>query len=129
EIMEAFINGISYYLPETVLDNSTLSSMFPEWSVEKIAQKTGIISRHLANENELSSDMAVKALEKLIREYEIDKQSIDYLILCTQTPDYVLPTTACIVQNKVKISKNCGAIDINLGCSGYIYGLGLAKGL
>lgn len=127
--MEAFINGISYYLPEKVLDNSTLSSMFPEWSVEKIAQKTGILSRHIADDNESSSDMALKALEKLIKEYGIDKQSIDYLILCTQTPDYMLPTTACIIQNKANLSKNCGAIDINLGCSGYVYGLGLAKGL
>ncbi|MBJ2126452.1 3-oxoacyl-ACP synthase III family protein [Flavobacterium sp. IB48] len=127
--MEAFINGISHYLPEKVLDNSELSSMFPEWSVEKISQKTGIVSRHIADEDESSSDMAIKALENFIHDYNFDKSRIDYLILCTQTPDYLLPTTACIIQDKAGLSKKCGAIDVNLGCSGYIYGLGLAKGL
>ena len=73
--------------------------------------------------------MAIAALNKLIYEFEIDKKAIDYLILCTQSPDFSLPTTACIIQDKVGLPKTCGALDINLGCSGYIYGLGLAKGL
>jgi len=128
-MMEAYINGISYYLPEKELTNKELSDMYPEWSVDKISQKTGIYSRHIADKEEFVSDMAIAALNKLISEFEIDKQTIDYLILCTQSPDFSLPTTACIIQDKVGLPKTCGALDINLGCSGYIYGLGLAKGL
>ncbi len=127
--MEAYINGISYYLPEKELENNELSEMYPEWSVDKISEKTGIYSRHITAQDEYSSDMALIVLNKLIFDFQLDKKSIDYLILCTQTPDYLLPTTACIIQDKAALPIECGAIDINLGCSGYIYGLGLAKGL
>jgi 3-oxoacyl-[acyl-carrier-protein] synthase-3 len=127
--MKAYINGISYYLPSTILDNNQLSREFPEWSVDKISQKTGIYKRHISEKNEFSSDMALKVIEKLLIEYNIDKASIDYLLFCTQSPDYLLPTTACIIQEKAGLTKISGALDFNLGCSGYIYGLGLAKGL
>jgi 3-oxoacyl-[acyl-carrier-protein] synthase-3 len=73
--------------------------------------------------------MAVKAAEKLFEEFSIDKNTIDFIMLCTQSPDYFLPTTACLIQNKLGIPTSAGAIDFNLGCSGYVYGLSLAKGL
>ncbi len=73
--------------------------------------------------------MAVKVIQNLAEEHKVDLSEIDYFILCTQSPDYQLPTTACIVQNKVGLNKQCGAIDINQGCSGYIYGLSLASSL
>jgi 3-oxoacyl-[acyl-carrier-protein] synthase-3 len=125
----AYINGISYYLPKDVLDNAALSQMHPEWSVEKISEKTGIYERHIAAKDEFSSDMAVSAMETFFAEHNIDKTKIDFLLFCTQTPDYLLPTTACILQDKVGLPKTAGALDFNLGCSGYIYGLGLARGL
>lgn len=127
--MSAYINGISYYLPDKVLDNNELADLYPEWTVDKISKKTGIYSRHISADNELASDMALKAIEKLFSEFEFDRNKIDYILYCTQSPDYKLPTTACILQDKSRLSKSCGAIDFNLGCSGYIYGLGLAKGL
>lgn len=127
--MKAFINGISYYLPDKKLTNEELCIQHPEWSVEKISQKTGIYSRHIAHENEFASDMAVNALKMLFEEYPIEKSQIDYLLFCTQSPDFLLPTTACTLQNRFGLPKTCGAIDFNLGCSGYVYGLGLAKGL
>ena len=127
--MNAYINGISYYLPNKELANLELSEQFPEWSVDKISQKTGIYSRHISADGECASDMALSAMNKLISEFELDKNNIDYLMLCTQSPDYLLPTTACILQDRAGLPKSCGAIDFNLGCSGYIYGLGLAKGL
>ena len=126
---KVYIKAISYYLPEYDLNNAVIEQDFPEWSIDKIAEKTGISSRFIAAENETSGDMAVKAAEKLFIEHNIDKSTIDYLILCTQSPDYFLPTTACIIQEKVGLGTNVGAFDMNLGCSGYIYGLGLAKGL
>ncbi|GEP89446.1 3-oxoacyl-[acyl-carrier-protein] synthase-3 [Chitinophaga terrae (ex Kim and Jung 2007)] len=124
-----FINGISYYLPEKKLSNRELNELFPDWSVEKIAAKTGIVERHIAAEDEFSSGMAVKAAQKLFKEYQISPDEIEFVLLCTQSPDYLLPTTACIVQDLLGIPTTVGAMDYNLGCSGYIYGLSTAKGL
>lgn len=127
--MNAKIAAISYYLPEGVLGNDELNSLFPEWSADKISSKTGIYQRHIAAEGQSSGDLAFSAAEKLFTEHGIARSEIDFILLCTQTPDYFLPTTACVLQKKLNLSTSCGALDINLGCSGYIYGLSLAKGL
>ncbi len=125
----AFIKAISYYLPEIRLDNAELSSLFPEWSIDKISSKVGIVSRHIAAEDETAGDLAVKAAESLFAEYGIDRNSIDFILLCTQSPDYFLPTTACLLQDRLQLPQSAGALDFNLGCSGFVYGLALAKGL
>lgn len=127
--MEAYIKAISYYLPETVVTNEQLVEEFPEWSVEKVAKKVGIHERRVAAADETAGDMAEKAAKKLFAEYGINPQSIDFILLCTQSPDYHLPTTACLLQDRLGIPTTCGAIDFDLGCSGYVYGLSLAKGL
>ena len=127
--MNVFVKGISYYLPEKILTNEQLVCEFPEWSVEKIADKIGIKKRHIVAKNETALDMAIIASENLFLEYNVDKSSVDFILLCTQSPDYFLPTSACIVQDKLNLSTNCGALDFNLGCSGFVYGLSLAKGL
>lgn len=127
--MKANIKAISYYLPELILSNDLIHQEFPEWDIEKISSKTGINSRHISAEDEFSSDMAVKAAEKLFLEHNIDKSEIDFLLFCTQSPDYFLPTTACILQEKLGLNTTIGALDFNLGCSGFVYGLSLAKGL
>jgi len=127
--MKAYIKAISYYLPENILTNEMLVEEFPEWSVEKISKKIGVKERHIAGENETAKDMAVKAAFKLFEEYLIEKNQIDYLLFCTQSPDYYLPTSACLIQHELGLSKNIGALDFNQGCSGYVYGLSLAKGL
>ena len=127
--MRASIKAISVYLPNSELSNVDLSKEFPSWSADKISKKTGIYSRYISENNETSGDMAVSVGEILLRDHNIDKRQIDFVLLCTQSPDYFLPTTACIVQNKLGLPTNCGALDYNLGCSGYIYGLALAKGL
>ena len=126
---QAYIKAISYYLPERVVTNEELVKEFPEWSVDKVAQKVGVDSRHLAAENETAGDMAEKAARRLFEEYNIDPKSIDFLMLCTQSPDYFLPSTACVLQNKLGIPTTAGAFDYNLGCSGCIYGMAMAKGL
>lgn len=126
---QAIIKAISYWLPEKSLTNEDISRQHPEWSVEKIAAKTGINDRKIADEDVFVSDLAVFAAEKLFKDFEIDRSTVDFLLICTQSPDYFLPTTACIVQSRLGLSTNAGALDFNLGCSGYIYGLGLAKGL
>jgi len=125
----AYIKAISYYLPEKVVTNEELLKEFPEWSVDKVAQKVGVDSRHLASEGETAGDMAEKAVRILFKEYDINPQSIDFIMLCTQSPDYFLPSTACILQNRLGIPTSAGAFDYNLGCSGCIYGMAIAKGL
>lgn len=127
--MIASIKAISYYLPEEILDNQRLNLLFPEWSAEKISSKTGIYERRISSSHEYVSDMALKAASKLLKENDIDKSTIDFVLLCTQSPDYFLPTTACILQHQLGLSTNAGALDFNLGCSGFVYGLSLAKGL
>lgn len=126
--MAAYIKAISYYLPDRVLTTQQLAEMFPEWTAEKIAGKVGIQERHISSDEETASDMAVKAAQKLCEEHNIDKSMIDFVLLCTQSPDYFLPSSSCIIQSKLGLSKHCGAFDFNLGCSGYEYGLAIAKG-
>ncbi|WP_448807937.1 3-oxoacyl-ACP synthase III family protein [Aminobacterium mobile] len=123
------ISQISYYLPQNILTNEELEKEYESWSANKIYRKTGIENRHIANE-EATSEMAVKAAEALFNSsQDIIKDNIDFLLLCTQSPDYFLPTTACLVQQRLGLPQTIGALDFNLGCSGYIYGLLLASSL
>lgn len=125
----AFIRALSYYLPETVVTNEDLVREFPEWSVEKVASKVGVLSRRVAAENETAGDLAERAARRLFEEYHITPGEIDFILLCTQSPDYFLPSTACILQHKLGIPTSAGALDFNLGCSGCVYGLAMAKSL
>lgn len=125
----AYLQTISYYYPERCMTNENLNRLHPEWSADKISSKTGIYKRYLSAEDETALDMAEQASKHLFEEYNIDKNCIDFIILCTQSPDYFLPTSACILQHRLGLPETCGAFDYNLGCSGYVYGLGLAKGL
>ncbi|WP_186647841.1 ketoacyl-ACP synthase III [Fluviispira vulneris] len=127
--MFANIECISYYLSKNDFDNYNASKIFSNYTPEKIYQKTGINNRKIANANEFSSDLATSACEALFLEHKINRSEIDYLILCTQSPDYLMPTTACIVHKNLGLQNWCGAININQGCSGFIYSLGVAKGL
>ena len=97
--------------------------------MDLIASKTGIKQRHIAAPDECSSDLGVASAEKLFEEFDIDRSSIDFLLFCTQTPDYPLPTTACLIQDRLGLPTHCGALDFNLGCSGYVYGLSICDGL
>jgi 3-oxoacyl-[acyl-carrier-protein] synthase III len=127
--MKAQIKTSQYYLPEFILTNQDLTVFFPEFSAEKILAKTGIQIRHTSASDESSSDMAVKAAEKLFSSGCVSKDQIDFLLFCTQTPDSLLPTNACMLQDRLGLSHVLGALDFNLGCSGFVYGLSLAKGL
>jgi 3-oxoacyl-[acyl-carrier-protein] synthase-3 len=118
------IHSIHSYLPEKVISNFDLEKEFPEWTADKIEEKIGIRNRHVVSENETALDLAHKAGEKALKNYA---GQIDMLILCTQSPDYFLPTSACILQSRLGLPNTVGAFDFNLGCSGFIYGLSMAK--
>lgn len=123
------IKDIAIHFPDEILGNDELASLYPDWSAEKILQKTGIAERRIAAKSETAGDLAGQAARNLFAQGNVSASDVDFIILCTQAPDYVLPTTACVLQNKLGISRNAGALDINLGCSGFVYGLSLAKGL
>lgn len=125
----ASIGPIAVHLPERVETNAELRDLYPEWNIDQIEEKTGIKQRYVAAENETASDLAFQAVEKLIERENLDRQKIDFLLFCTQTPDYPLPTTGCLLQDRLGLSTRCGALDFNLGCSGFVYGLSLADGL
>lgn len=125
----ARLKDIAVYLPQSVLGNEELARLYPEWPADKILEKTGISERRIVAEHQTAGDMAYEAAHNLFAQGQVTAEDVDFIILCTQAPDYVLPTTACILQDRLGISRQAGALDINLGCSGFVYGLSLAKGL
>ena len=125
----AHIGPIAIAFPKRQETNAQLQEEFPEWDLPQIEEKTGIAARFIAEPTQCASDLALEACEKLFAEQGIDRSEIDFLLFCTQTPDYPLPTTACLLQTRLGLSTRVGALDFNLGCSGFVYGLSLADGL
>lgn len=124
--MGSEIKFVDYYLPTKKFTNNDLKKKFPKTDITKL-EKIGIKSRHISNSNETSVDLAYMAALKVLKQF--DKKDIDFILFCSQTPDYILPTSACILQSMLGLNTKVGALDFNLGCSGYVYGLSLAKGL
>ena len=125
----AALTAIKSFLPENKLTNEQLAEQFGDWHASQILSKTGVAVRGLAGPNECASDLGVKAAQRLFESGACAPEEIDFLIFCTQSPDYFTPTTACVMQDTLGLPTSCGAVDINQGCSGYIYGLALAKSL
>jgi len=125
----ARIAAVSTHLPTTVLDNDALAALYPSWPAAKIEDKTGITERRIAAPDETATDLACAAVDRLLDSGACCREDIDFVILCTQAPDYFLPSSACVLQHRTGLSTAIGALDINLGCSGYVYGLSLASGL
>ncbi len=125
----ARISGFAYHLPERVIDNDELARLSPDWSAEKILDKTGVRTRHIAAVDETASDLAFFAATNLFTRGEFKREDIDVLIFCCQTPDYFLPSSSCVLQHRLGLRNSCGAFDVGLGCSGFVYCVALAKGL
>lgn len=125
--MGAIIKAIEYVYPKQKITNDDLSIRFPDYDFSKFEEKVGIKNRYWIQEGETALDLAIEACDKLLS--KINKQDIDFILYCTQSPEYFLPTTACILQNKLGLNINIGALDFNLGCSGFTYGVSLSKAL
>lgn len=125
--MGAILKAIEYVYPKQKITNDDLSVQFPDYDFSKFEEKVGIKNRYWVQEHETAFDLAKEACNKLFK--KIDKEDVDYILYCTQSPEYFLPTTACILQNHLGLKNNIGALDFNLGCSGFAYGISLAKGL
>lgn len=118
---------IEFFVPSKKLSNAQVQH--GKWTAEAIEKTLGISNRYVAGHDEYALDLARMAIERLLRCTDKKKEDIDYLLVCTQSPDYLVPTNACVLQNQVGLGTAIGALDFNLGCSGYVYGLSLAKGL
>src|SRR5437867_3817456 len=125
----ATIQTIEHVLPERRVTNEELAALYPAWTPEKIFEKTGIAERRVTAPDEFASDLAVSAVEKLLAKAGLDRSTVDLLVYCTQSPDYFLPTTACILQDRLNLPTTAAAFDYNLGCSAFPYGLALVRGL
>jgi len=105
------------------------TSAVPAEDLAKIMASTGVRGRHVAGADICTSDLCAAAAERLLERLGWERASVDLLIFVSQTPDYVLPATACSLHGRLGLAKSCAAFDINLGCSGYVYGLCVAAGL
>jgi 3-oxoacyl-[acyl-carrier-protein] synthase-3 len=123
------IAGVASAVPSnlrTILEDAA-DAMGAE--AEKISQSTGVRQRHVAPNGTCTSDLCLAATERLLDELGWSRDSVELLVFVSQTPDYVLPATSCSLHSRLGLSKSCAAFDINLGCSGYVYGLWVASRL
>lgn len=124
----ATLEAISYILPGTIYSNEDFFLDFPG-ARDSNLEKVGVLKRHIAAPGQTASDLAVLAGEKLFAEHSIDRNEIDFILLVFAGPDYYMPSSSGIVHAKLGLRNNCGAMDINIGCSAFGYGLGVAAGL
>jgi len=127
--MNAFLQAIATELPARVQTNDDLAAGVDGWTADRILSRTGVTGRHIAAADETAGDLCCRAAERLFAESRIDRATIDTLIVCTQSPDYFLPSTACVLQDRLGLPLSVAAFDVMLGCSGYTYGLWLARSL
>jgi 3-oxoacyl-[acyl-carrier-protein] synthase-3 len=124
-----FVSDIAYYIPESRLTNDDVEKSSARWSSDEIYKKIGIRTRGIAADHETASDLAFCAARKLLSKCDSIESSIDLLLFCTQSPDYALPASACVLQERLGLPTDCFAIDFNQGCSGYVYGLAMARAM
>lgn len=122
------LTDIAVYLPETIVDDEEIRRRFG-FKQDFLDNKLGIHYRHIARDDETVADMAVAAAETLFDRGAVTRDAIDLVVLCTQNPDYRLPTTANLVQDRLGLSHGIAALDINQGCSGFVYGLSVVRGM
>lgn len=119
------IKGMGYYLPKKTLSNSDLEKMV-NTSDEWIRQRTGIQLRHIADENELPSDMALKAATKALQQANMKAEELDFILVATLLPDQLMPNVACTLQHKLN-APQAAALDISAACSGFVYAFCIAN--
>ncbi|NQT78197.1 MAG: ketoacyl-ACP synthase III [Bacteroidetes bacterium] len=127
--MKSYIKAISYHLPERLVTNDDLAREFPDLKIDDLTRLTGVKRRYIAAEEETAADLAYNAALKLFEEHSISSAEIDHVIFCAQGSDYITPSTACLLQDRLDIPEHAGSLDINQGCTGFIYGLSVANGL
>ena len=123
------IKGIACAVPDNIKKSEEYNAIFGEDSVQKFVNMTGVSQRHVALDEQCASDLCYAAASKLMKKLSWEPASIDGLILITQTPDYAVPATSCVLQHRLGLSEDCITFDVNLGCSAYVYGIWLAASM
>lgn len=123
------ISALEYYLPDQCVTTEDLCYLFPARNAQELEAKLGISSRYVCSSESYASDLAIAAARKLFDRGACSSADIDYLLVCTQTPDYLLPNTASLIQCGLGLQNQIGAVDLNIGCAGFVHGLGIANGL
>ena len=124
--MSIKLTAIDYYLPADIVTNSDLKKENPDWDLASVEKKSGVLERHIAQQNETALDLAVEACNKLLVKNSDHLNNIDAVIFCTQSPDYIMPPNSYLLQKILGFSEDIIAYDFNLACSGYIYSLSMA---
>lgn len=123
------LRGVVSASPKTEIRNRDLGDRFDPALIDEIGKLTGVVTRRVATENQTTSDLAEVAARALMADLTWDAETVDAIVFVSQTPDYRLPATACALQSRLQLGTHCAAFDVNLGCSGYVYGLWLASRL
>ncbi|HSG67696.1 MAG TPA: ketoacyl-ACP synthase III, partial [Bacteroidales bacterium] len=126
---KSYIKAVSYHLPARAVTNADLLAEFPDLKIDDLTRLTGVRTRYVAGEDETAADLAYHAGKKLFDEHEISANDIDHVIFCAQGSDFITPSSACLLQDRLGVPETAGTLDINQGCTGYIYGLSVANGL
>lgn len=127
--MGIVISDIEYCLPDKIVTNSDLCKENPNWDMKNIEAKSGILQRHISAEGETAFDLATKAAEMIFSSGQHDKNALDAVIFCTQSADYIMPSNAFLLHRYLDLKEEVLAFDFNLACSGYVYGLAIARSL
>jgi 3-oxoacyl-[acyl-carrier-protein] synthase III len=127
--MKARIEGIAYALPETAVTNEMLAAENPNWDMKRVMERTGVATRYICRVDETAFDLACRACDGLFAANPAARRSIDAIIFCTQSGDYIMPPNSCLLHEYLGLSENVFALDFNLACSGFVYGLAVAQGL
>jgi len=125
--MKTHIEAIGCYFPETVVTNEDLKLENPSWDMDDVQDKAGVLKRYIVTPGETALDLAIRACEKLFKNTTDDKNKIDGIIFCTQSPDYIMPSNSHLLHKHLDLGSSVFAFDINLACSGYVYGLAMAN--
>lgn len=127
--MSAYLHSIASEVAAQIQTNAQLVAGVEGWTTDRVHKSTGVIERRIAAAEETAGDLCFRAAEKLFANSAIDRTTIDAMIVCTQSPDYFLPSTACVLQDRLQLPQTVAAFDVSLGCSGYTHGLWLARSL
>lgn len=125
----AYIAATDYALPARQVSNAELAQLHPEWQMSQVALRTGVERRHWCDSGETALDLADIACRRLLTRIHLDLGQVDAVLFCTQSPDYIMPPNACLLQNRLGLPRTVAALDYSLACSGFIYGLYLADAL
>lgn len=125
----AYIAAIEYALPTRRVTNTELAQRHPEWRMDLVVLRTGVQNRHVCEPDETALDLAEAACRKLAERANVNLAETDAILFCTQTPDYIMPPNACLLQERLGLPGAVAALDFTLACSGFVYGLYLAKAL